>query len=226
MSYFERKTAINKWYAMAAISGEEESAVKEDKKDDQLSISIHDFQKFETQLETLNPWGLCVVITGTRSSGKTHLLKYLLSLLRQLREIDAVFLISSTAGEQFDNTAYDYIPPQFMYKSLTKLNDILNKQRDVVKHNKNLEKFLLDVKDTNMTRSPKFIESKVTVIIDDFYGQNVRGTSAITEVCTHGRHLSYVHPKTKRPLVRTDVYFLSQDLTQLVSFFMFLPAPC
>jgi len=205
---------------MAAINAEktgdisEEKPVEEPSSKTKTSISIQHLKPFLDELSSLNPWGLTVTVTGTRSSGKTHLTKFLFSHLKKLRKIDAIFLISATANQQFDSGAYSYIPRQFQYTELEELTNIFDKQREVVRYNQRLEDLMGTVKPTH-SKPPKFVESRVAVIIDDFYGLNVRHANIISEVCTHGRHLSYVHPRTKEVLVRVDTFFLSQDLTQL-----------
>jgi hypothetical protein len=153
------------------------------------------------------PHGLCVSMLGVRASGKTHALCHLVEHMHKMRKYTAVFLFSATAHVQ-ESDSLAYIPRQNKFVTLEMLPLLLSRQQSVVDHNKRLVKNKAPMKD--------LIHSRIAVILDDFVNMNVRSsTSGMTEIFTHGRHLGYVHPKTKKVINAVDTYCLAQDLTFL-----------
>lgn len=169
---------------------------------------------FHAALKELPEYGICMAVTGTRASGKTHLLKYIMSLIYKSRKIDTVFLISATAKQQHDDSAYDYIPQIFRFTQLGRVEEILEKQQEVVDKNKLLQA-MYEQDGRGSKKKPKFATSRITIILDDFFAMGVTHHKGLTSLCTHGRHLTFTDPSTKEVLCRVDAVFLSQDLTQM-----------
>ena len=180
----------------------------------ETTVSIRGCKDFHQALKQLPEYGVCCAITGTRASGKTHLLKYIMSVIHKSRGIDTVFLISATAKQQHDDSAYDYIPQIFRFTKISRVNAILAKQRAVVEKNKMLrDMYLADGRGSK--RKPKYAKSIITLILDDFFALGVREHKGLTSLCTHGRHLTFTDPDNDKVLCRVDAIFLSQDLTQM-----------
>lgn len=179
------------------------------------NVSIYNHEDFlqDSVLHTLSDHGLTVLLTGTRSSGKTHLLRALLQRLAPIRKIDHAMLISATAHTQFDDMAYSYVAPSLRFEQLAEITRILETQRRVVEHNKKLKR-MHDSHSSGVKNSrPDYVVSRIALVLDDFSGMSARNNKLITSLCTHGRHLTF--KDGAETIVRTDSFFL-------VSFLLFL----
>lgn len=174
-------------------------------------IDHEDF--FISGIPRLGEHGIVVGLSGTRASGKTHLLKYLLYHLKEKRKIDTAFIVSSTADHQFDSEAYSYVAKGLRFKTLDKGAEVLTKMKEIIEHNKKIQKMYKQNKPGNSGK-PEYVVSRVALIIDDFAGMDLRNDEMITQLTTHGRHLSFKNEKGE-VINRVDVFILSQDLTMM-----------
>lgn len=175
---------------------------------------IKQCRDFHEALRDLPSYGVCMALTGTRASGKTHLLKYLMSLIHKPRKLDTVFLVSATAKQQHDDSAYDFIPGIFRFTRLSVVNEILAKQQAVVDKNK-LLRDMYERDGRGSKAKPKYSASRIVIILDDFFSMGVQNHKGLTSLCTHGRHLTFTDPDNGAVLCRVDAVMLSQDLTQM-----------
>jgi hypothetical protein len=152
------------------------------------------------------PWGMTISLVGTRSSGKTFALAHIINHLHKFRKYDCVFLFSATALEQ-QTDALAYIPRCNKFTNLEQLPVLLRRQKEVVDHNRKLEKSKAPMKD--------FIRSRLAVILDDFVNFGARTSKELTATFVHGRHLGYQHPKSGRMLAYVDTFTLGQDMVFL-----------
>lgn len=205
---------------MAAISAALENGVGKDEKqeenqEEKKSVS-RPSESSQTKYESLKSWndegvmqnvnwGMTISLVGTRSSGKTFALAHIINHLHKFRKYDTVFLFSATALEQ-QTESLDYIPRCNKFTNLRQLPLLLKRQKEVVNHNRKLEKSKAPLRD--------FIRSRVAVILDDFVNFGARSSKELTATFVHGRHLGYQHPRGNM-LAFCDTFTLGQDMVFL-----------
>lgn len=111
-----------------------------------------------------------IQIFGSCGSGKTHLLKYLVSHMAKSGQFDHCILFSNTAG--WANGDYDYIPEEYQFSMYD--DDVLLEYMKIQKQ--------------AISSGSK---SKGLVIFDDVLGQaNLVNNRVLLQLCTQFRHYS------------------------------------
>ena len=134
------------------------------------------------QIKTFDPTTIhknaFILMIASRRSGKTHLIQHILEEYSKKNKIDAVFLFTKTnAG--FENS----IPQTYRFRSLDRLQEIIDMQIKVKKHNRKAKK-----KDR--------VKSNIVVLLDDFLGSgglrgDMRTNSLLNKLAVNGRHASF-----------------------------------
>lgn len=116
-----------------------------------------------------------VSVVGFRRQGKTKITEYMIHQYMKHNEVDACYLFSKS-GAGFDN-----IPSAFRYKDIKVLDDVIEQQLKVNRHNKKCNK-----KDR--------VKSRVICIIDDFIDSarstDVKRSNTLVALSSKGRHIS------------------------------------
>lgn len=123
--------------------------------------------------DSLKPDSLINVVSPRRA-GKSTIIEYMIHEYMQKHTVDSVFLISKSG------TGFKNIPSDYRFNDIAILDDIINMQLQVRKHNEKCDK-----KDR--------VHSRVIVIIDDFIDKlnnDVKRSNTITKFSTLGRHLA------------------------------------
>ena len=144
---------------------------------------IHSDRCLETEEigNTLKDWDVTTVDTDSfitiiapRRSGKSTLCEYFVSNYRKSHKVDAIFLFSKTQA------GFPQIPSKYRFRTLDKLDDIINIQ--------------VKVKNHNMKQKIKRnkVKSRIIIILDDFVGgsKDLRRNKIMDSLATNGRHLS------------------------------------
>lgn len=156
-------------------SGEKNVVEKiEGVKKENVTIDISDIKDFDAT--KIHPNAVVLVI-ASRRSGKTHLVQHLLEEYSKKNKVDAVFLFSKTnAGFR------ESIPQTYRFRTLDKLQDIIDLQIKVKKHNEKAKK-------------KNLVSSNVIAILDDFVGSGglsaeMRKNPLLNKLAVNSRHLS------------------------------------
>jgi len=120
-----------------------------------------------------NAFILCI---ASRRSGKSHLITHFLEEYTKTHKTDGVFLFSKT------NAGFDGIPKTYRFKDLAILNDLVETQVKVKRHNQNCKK-------------TEKIKSNIILILDDMIGKGglgaeMRRDPILNKLAVNGRHLS------------------------------------
>lgn len=186
---------------MAAISDKQE-----ERSECPCETSYSSLKKWNDEgvMQNVN-WGMTISLVGTRSSGKTFALAHIIHHLHKFRKYNSVFLFSATAHEQ-QTDSLAYIPRCNKFTDLTQLPLLLERQKDVVAHNRKLEKSKAPLRE--------FVHSRIAVILDDFVNFGARSSKELTATFVHGRHLGYEHPRGNL-FAYCDTFTLGQDMVFL-----------
>tara|TARA_R110000824_G_scaffold338465_1_gene524960 strand:- start:2 stop:820 length:819 start_codon:yes stop_codon:yes gene_type:complete len=115
-----------------------------------------------------------ISIIAPRRSGKSTLCEFFVHEYRKAHKVDAIFLFSKT------QSGFPQIPSKYRFRTLDKLDDIINIQ--------------VKVKNHNMKQKIKRnkVKSRVIIILDDFVGgqKELRRNKMMDSLATNGRHLS------------------------------------
>jgi len=119
-----------------------------------------------------------MIVVAPRRSGKTHIIQHILEQYTRKHTVDGIFLFTKT------NAGFEGIPRRYRYNTLEPLNELINTQIKVKKHN------LLAKK-----KKDKII-SNVIVVLDDILGSGTTRSNAmknsqlLNKLSVNGRHLS------------------------------------
>jgi len=138
--------------------------------------AINSFSQVGTFDLTTVPRNAFILTIASRRSGKSHLITHFLEQYTKKNKTDGIFLFTKT------NAGFDGIPSVFRYKSLDVLEDIIETQIKVKKHNLKAKK-----KDK--------VNSNIIIILDDMVGQGgmgaeMRKNPLLNKLAVNGRHLS------------------------------------
>ena len=122
------------------------------------------------------PDSFFISIIGSRRSGKSFLVKYLLQLFQKSkRAFTHIFLISPT------DSGFEGIPRKFRFTDLDNIHHIIRLQKRIKKHNKK----------QNAKRD--MVKSRVCIVIDDCAcmsgPDSLRSSQVLEEMALNGRHL-------------------------------------
>jgi len=122
------------------------------------------------------PRNACMLMIASRRSGKSHLCQHFLEQYTKTHKTDGIFLFSLT------NAGFEGIPSVYRYKNLDVLEDLVETQIKVKKHNQKAKK-----KDR--------VKSNIIIILDDMVGNNcytgeMRKNPILNKMFVNGRHLS------------------------------------
>ncbi len=125
---------------------------------------------------TTVPRNAFILTIASRRSGKSHLITHFLEQYTKKFKTDGIFLFTKT------NAGFEGIPSVYRYKSLEVLEDIIETQIKVKKHNLKAKK-----KDK--------VNSNVIIILDDMVGSGgmgaeMRRNPLLNKLAVNGRHLS------------------------------------
>lgn len=125
---------------------------------------------------TTVPKNAFILTIASRRSGKSHLITHFLEQYTKKNKTDGIFLFTKT------NAGFEGIPSVFRYKTLDVLEDIIETQIKVKKHNLKAKK-----KDK--------VNSNIIIILDDMVGQGgmgaeMRRNPLLNKLAVNGRHLS------------------------------------
>jgi hypothetical protein len=125
---------------------------------------------------TTVPRNAFILTIASRRSGKSHLITHFLEQFTKKNKTDGIFLFTKT------NAGFEGIPSVFRYKTLDVLEDLIETQVKVKKHNLKAKK-----KDK--------VHSNIIVILDDMVGQGgmgaeMRKNPLLNKLAVNGRHLS------------------------------------
>jgi hypothetical protein len=135
--------------------------------------TFNDIKKFD--FNNLVPHGFTMTLLASRGGGKTHLTHYLVSEIHKRRKYTAAFLFSNTALIQQDS--YPYLPTINKFDNLSLLDEVINRQKDVIEYNKK-------------TKNKKKKRSTILIILDDIIsGNQVRKSRTISDLFILGRHI-------------------------------------
>lgn len=141
---------------------------------DYVSPSLfRNIKDFDVNDVPRNAFILCI---ASRRSGKSHLITHFLESFTKTHKTDGVFLFTKT------NFGFDGIPKPYRFKDLAILDDLVETQIRVKKHNESCKK-----KDK--------VKSNIIIILDDMVGKGgmgaeMRRNPILNKLATNGRHLS------------------------------------
>ncbi len=130
-------------------------------------------QDFDVNDVPRNAFILCI---ASRRSGKTTLITHFLETYTKTHKTDGVFLFTKT------NAAFDGIPKPYRFKDLAILEDLVETQVRVKKHNESAKE-----KDK--------VSSNIVIVLDDMLSgttmkSEMRRNPLLNKLSTLGRHLS------------------------------------
>ena len=119
-----------------------------------------------------------ILVVASRRSGKTHITQHILEQYHKKKPFDAVFLFSKT-NSGFEKS----IPQTYRFKTLDMLQNIVDTQIKVKKHNKKAKK-----KD--------MVTSNIAIVLDDYVGSGgltaeMRKNPILNKLAVNGRHLDF-----------------------------------
>eukprot|EP00943_MAST-04B_sp_MAST-4B-sp1_P003806 g3806.t1 len=122
------------------------------------------------------PRNAFILTIASRRSGKSHLITHFLEQYTKKNKTDGIFLFTKT------NSGFPGIPSVYRYKTLDVLEDLIETQIKVKKHNLKAKK-----KDK--------VHSNIIIILDDMVGQGgmsaeMRRNPLLNKLAVNGRHLS------------------------------------
>ena len=125
---------------------------------------------------TTVPRNAFILTIASRRSGKSHLITHFLEQYTKKYKTDGIFLFTKT------NAGFEGIPSVFRYKSLDVLEDLIETQIKVKKHN---------LKAKNKDK----VHSNIIIILDDMVGSGgmgaeMRRNPLLNKLAVNGRHLS------------------------------------
>jgi hypothetical protein len=133
-------------------------------------------QRFEAFEPSSLPPSAVVLCVAARRSGKSVLINWILQKLQNEKRFTHVFLISASGA------SFKGIPKRFRGKSLAGLNWIVEKTKEIGKHNKKLKK------------QSEMHHNRVAVVCDDcghLAGGQLHKSEILKEIAMIGRHYSY-----------------------------------
>jgi len=120
-----------------------------------------------------------IIVVAPRRSGKSHAIQSILEDYTKKQKVDGVFLFTKT------NAGFDGIPRKYRFKDLAPLNELVETQIAVKRHN------LLTKKKRDK------VSSNIVVILDDMVagggmgrGAVMRKSKILNKLAVNGRHLS------------------------------------
>ncbi len=122
------------------------------------------------------PRNAFILTIASRRSGKSHLITHFLEQYTKKNKTDGIFLFTKT------NAGFDGIPSVYRFKELSVLEELIETQIKVKKHNQYAKK-----KDK--------IKSNIIIILDDMVAEggmsaDMRKNPLLNKLSTNGRHLS------------------------------------
>jgi len=134
---------------------------------------IKNIKKFDVNQVPRNAFILTI---ASRRSGKSHLITHFLEQYTKKNKTDGIFLFTKT------NAGFDGIPSVYRFKELSVLEELIETQIKVKKHNQYAKK-----KDK--------IKSNIIIILDDMVAEggmsaDMRKNPLLNKLSTNGRHLS------------------------------------
>ena len=122
------------------------------------------------------PDSFFISIIGSRRSGKSFLVNYLLQLFQKSkRAFTHIFLISPT------DSGFEGIPRKFRFADLENIHHIIRLQKRIKAHNK------------KQTAKKDMVKSRVCIVIDDCAcmsgPDSLRSSQVLEEMALNGRHL-------------------------------------
>jgi len=122
------------------------------------------------------PRNAFILTIASRRSGKSHLITHFLEQYTKKNKTDGIFLFTKT------NAGFDGIPSVYRFKELSVLEELIETQIKVKKHNQYAKK-----KDK--------IKSNIIIILDDMVGSGgmsaeMRKNPLLNKLAVNGRHLS------------------------------------
>jgi hypothetical protein len=122
------------------------------------------------------PRNACMLLIASRRSGKSHGCQHFLEVYTKKHKTDGIFLFSLT------NAGFPGIPSVYRYKNLDVLEQIIETQIKVKKHNQ-------------LAKKKDKIKSNIIIILDDMVGGNaytgqMRKNPILNKLFVNGRHLS------------------------------------
>jgi len=119
------------------------------------------------------PVSFYIQVIACRRSGKSFTVNWMLQQYQKSdKAFDVIFLFSPT------DAGFEGIPKKFRYKTLDSLQNIMNQQREIKKHNMKTKK------------AEDRIKSRVCLVIDDCAsGDAMKSSKQLEELALNGRHL-------------------------------------
>ncbi len=122
------------------------------------------------------PRNAFILTIASRRSGKSHLITHFLEQYTKKNKTDGIFLFTKT------NAGFDGIPSVYRFKDLSVLEELIETQIKVKKHNQYAKK-----KDK--------IKSNIIIILDDMVAEggmsaDMRKNPLLNKLAVNGRHLS------------------------------------
>lgn len=158
------------------------------------SENVHGFQQF-------NPYDIpqssVNLVVAARRSGKSVLINYILQMLQKKNTYTHIFLISAS------DASFKGIPKRFRSRHLGGLQWIVDKSREIGKHNKKLKK------------QSEMHHNRVAVVLDDLgHLGDLHKSDLLREIAMVGRHIG--HPTGDKLKTNSfSLYLLTQSLTSV-----------